>query len=256
MDQLGPRLARRILDDANNVWSNFIDDAGENQISVSHATLVKLIANVWGPSPPKHITSNSSLPDLRKIETIGNSEGASLVTRRSSIRHLVIISEARSGIGTINEVGTEITEEGDDNSNSTVPWIPGPLAFDEGVKLAKKSLENHVVPGFLTSFEFLIYQKRCNEMSEMIKTSFSLSKYPLYFRAVNDTQYPIVPTTTVLDNSEFLMKLKNNKVIYSLDLVLSDRYLFDRFLAYLNKRYCPEALLCYRSLQLYRLTYR
>ena len=43
---------------------------------------------------------------------------------------------------------------------------------------------------------------------------------------------------------------------FTLDMILSDRYLFARFLSFLQKRYCPETLLCYRSLQLFRLLYR
>lgn len=287
INQLGPRLVKRICEDAGKIWSLFIDDEGENQISVDHKSLVKLIANVWGPNPPSHVTLKSSCPDLSQIKSIGTNKDTYRLARKSSIAALYNISvykplnnvtEEREegrvvqqaseftaflGKNTENETtedsakdSAEDAEDEEHGENSPRKWIPGPQAFEAGIKWAKRSLEHHVVPGFLQSPEWRVYQKRCQEINEIIKSSMALSNYPLSFQGTNGNTFPLAPTTTMLDNEKTVKSILNKTIVYTLESVLADRYLFETFLQYLKSRYCPETLLCYRSLQLFRLTYR
>ena len=283
INQLGPHLVKRICNDAGKIWSLFIDDEGENQISVDHKSLVKLIANVWGPNPPSHVTLKSSRPDLSQIKSIGTNQDTYRLARKSSIAALYNISvykplndvteegkegkvvqhasefTAFLGKNTENETTEDSAGDAEDEEqgeNSPRKWIPGPQAFEAGIKWAKRSLEHHVVPGFLQSPEWRVYQKRCQEMNDLIKSSMALSNYPLSFQGTNGNTFPLAPTTTMLDNEKTVKSILNKTIVYNLESVLADRYLFETFLQYLKSRYCPETLLCYRSLQLFRLTYR
>jgi hypothetical protein len=256
IEALGARLSKRICEDAAKIWFMFIDDNGENQISVDHKSLVRLTASVWGPTPPKNVTTNSSAPDLRKIHTIATTDETVKPQRRSSINTLIKLGSSALLLGVAEEDASGKPLENSTNSNEM--WTPSPNAFSAGVRLAKKSLEQHVVPGFLNSYEYEIYQKRCNEVSEMLNsnvvTSISMSNN-LRFTGMGGVVWPIIPTTSLLDEKDKMRSLQDGSIVYTLDLVLSDRYLFESFLSFLRSRYCPETLLCYRSLQLFRLTY-
>jgi hypothetical protein len=255
VEAMGPRIAKRIISDASKIWFMFIDEKGENQISVDHKSLMSIMASVWGPHPPSSVTVNLSQPDLRKISALVEGESSLRMIRRSSIARLIKIAK--------DDLPPGIAEDGGGGSGdcgeTAEQWIPGPDSFQAGVVLAKKSLENHVVPNFLASPEFRVYQKRCGEAQVLLDTSrvssISMSAGPMQFVGLGETEWPIRPTVSLLDDAEQSNKLLNGSIQFTLDVVLSDRYLFERFLTYLKKRYCPETLLCYRSLQLFRLIY-
>ena len=67
VETLGPHLSRRIVSDASKIWFMFIDDQGDNQISVDHKSLITMLAAVWGPHPPTKVRASSAAPDLRKV---------------------------------------------------------------------------------------------------------------------------------------------------------------------------------------------
>ena len=268
IEELGARLAQKIRADASKIWFKFIDDNGDNQISVDHKSLVHLTARVWGSTPPSNVTSNSSAPDLRQINTLALDEAANEIKRRSSIADLMNLSSPSPNMAEEeeeeekkkkNQQKTETTTTDTINDTEEAAWLPGPNAFKSGVKLAKKSLENHVVPGFLKSMEFKIYQKRCREVTELLETNTGIGGSSIgegfRFTGMGGAVWPIVPTTSVLDDVNHVKELEQGSIVYTLDLVLSDRYLFSKFLEYLKSRYCPETLLCYRSLQVFRLTF-
>ena len=256
IEEMGPLIVKRIVQDASKIWYMFLDEKGQNQISVDHKSFVSMMAAVWGPNPPKSVTVSQSQPELSKIFSKNSLEAGRKPTRRTSIARLLKSAHVNGTFPVAEEVG----ESGDMSGGGRDVWIPDASAFDEGLALAKKSLEKFVLPNFLLSQEFRVYKKRCGEAEELLRkgtaSTLMLSSGASSFVGLGGNEWPILPTTSLLDDKELSQQLVQGKLPMSLDNILSDRYLFQKFFDFLQKRYCAETLLCYRSLQLFRLMFR
>ena len=231
------------------------NEKGQNQISVDHKSFINIMASVWARLP-RECDCELVQPDLRKVFSASKNETSAKPLRRSSVARLIANCDA-NGTSSVAEEGSE---NNDMQKKDSPLWIPAADAFDDGLTLAKKSLENHVLPNFLVSPEFRVYKKRCTEAEVLLKSgqasALLLSSGITSFVGLGDKRLPILPTTSLLDDKELSEQLIIGRLVISLDIILSDRYLFQRFFDFLQKRYCPETLLCYRSLQLFRLMFR
>ena len=217
LSSIGPMIAKRIISDASKIWFMFLDEK-ENQISVDHKSLMAVMAAVWGPRPPATVTVNLSRPDLRRISKLGERSLSKRLTRMPSVSKLISMggentleSNNDDSMNKNNVDQAECSGVGDDGRQN-INWIPGPDSFDPAVALAKKSLEHHVVPNFLGSPEFRVYQKRCMETQAIFDksriASISMTSGALRFIGLGDTEWPIIPTVSLL------MTLKSLKMYF------------------------------------------
>lgn len=108
----------------------------------------------------------------------------------------------------------------------------GPEVFEESLIDPLKTMKRDILPRFIRSPFY-------EEMTRMIN---SLDTHPL----ATELELPIPPTQLVFESSE----LTPNRQ-FRLSEIVENRYLYSKFMAYLQECYCSENLICYRMVTLF-----
>ena len=109
----------------------------------------------------------------------------------------------------------------------------GPQTFEESLIDPLKTLRRDILPRFLRSSHF----------SEMVRCLSSIERLP----PASDLDLPIPPTNLHFDSLDDLPPSRK----FHLREVVENRHLYQNFLAYTQKCFCSENLICYRMVAIF-----
>lgn len=104
----------------------------------------------------------------------------------------------------------------------------GPETFEESLKDPIKTMKRDILPRFLRSAFYLDMMSRLHSIETLPPST--------------DLEYPEPPNTLVFASLEEVPSSRK----FHLSELVTNRYLYSKFLLYLQKCFCSENLICYR----------
>jgi hypothetical protein len=113
----------------------------------------------------------------------------------------------------------------------------GPEVFEESLIDPLKTMKRDILPRFLRSTAF----------EEMKLTQATLATPAI----ASELELPIPPTSLSFTLEELTLPSSSPERHFHLNEIVQNRYLYSRFLTYLQDCYCSENLICYRLITLF-----
>jgi hypothetical protein len=116
----------------------------------------------------------------------------------------------------------------------------GPEVFEESLIDPLKTMKRDILPRFLRSSFY----------TELLLIQELLQKPPI----ASELELPIPPTSLTFERSELILTDGSYRSFH-LNEIVSNRFLYLKFLSYLQECYCSENLICYRLITLFEEKY-
>jgi hypothetical protein len=116
----------------------------------------------------------------------------------------------------------------------------GPEVFEESLIDPLKTMKRDIMPRFLRSSFY----------TELLLVQELLQKQPI----ASELELPIPPTSLTFERSELIGPHGEHRT-FQLNEIVSNRFLYLKFLSYLQECYCSENLICYRLITLFEEKY-